>query len=70
VPLIFYGPGFRPGQYQRIVSAVDIAPTLCVWLGISSPTLATGEVLAEALLPRKRPEFIERKLVGPVPPSR
>lgn len=69
VPLIFHGPGFRGGQYNSIVSAVDIAPTLCVWLGISSPTLATGEVLADALLPRKRPEFIERNLVGPVPPA-
>ncbi len=69
VPLIFYGPGFRRGQYSRIANAVDIAPTLCAWLGISSPTLATGKVLADALLPRKRPEFIEPDLVGPVPPS-
>lgn len=69
VPLIFYGPGFRPGQYHRIANAVDVAPTLCAWLGISSPTLASGEVLAHALLPRKRPEFMEPDLVGPVPPS-
>ena len=69
VPLIFYGPGFRAGEYNAIVDAADIAPTLSAWLGISAPALSTGKVLADALLPRSRPEFVEPDFVGPLAPA-
>lgn len=49
VPLIFYGPVFRPGVYPEQVSPTDLAPTLAAALGINPPALANGRVLAEAL---------------------
>lgn len=49
VPLCFYGPQFRPGQFEQTVFAVDIAPTLARALGVGPPSSATGRVLSEAL---------------------
>ncbi len=49
VPLLFFGSPFQPGRYDRNVSPVDMAPTLAAALGIAAPSLATGEVLPEAL---------------------
>ena len=51
VPLIFLGPRFKAKQFEREVDATDVAPTLAAVLEISAPSLATGEVLHEALLP-------------------
>jgi hypothetical protein len=49
VPLIFYGPQFKPGVYETPVDSVDFAPTLARALGIAPPSSSTGRVLGEAL---------------------
>lgn len=49
VPLLLYGPPFRPGVYRARCSPADLAPTLAAALGIPPPALATGRVLGEAL---------------------
>jgi hypothetical protein len=49
VPLCFYGPQFRPGQFEQMVTAADIAPTLARACGVGPPSSSTGRVLGEAL---------------------
>jgi predicted AlkP superfamily pyrophosphatase or phosphodiesterase len=45
VPLIFMGPGFKPGVYQTPSTPADLAVTLAALLGITPPAVATGRVL-------------------------
>jgi arylsulfatase A-like enzyme len=49
VPLIFCGPGVRPGIYTGDVSPVDLAPTLSALTGIEFPAGRDGRVLPEAI---------------------
>ncbi|HEX2187892.1 MAG TPA: alkaline phosphatase family protein [Longimicrobiaceae bacterium] len=49
VPVIFYGPGFRPGKYDRFARVVDMAPTLARVLRVTPTELLDGRVLTEAL---------------------
>lgn len=49
VPLIFFGPAFRPGVYPEKVSPLDLAATLAAALRITPPARATGQVLTQAL---------------------
>lgn len=49
VPVLLYGPAFRPGRYDAMARVVDIAPTLARVLGISPTEALDGRVLAEAL---------------------
>jgi hypothetical protein len=49
IPLIFMGPGIRPGFYHQPVVANDVAPTLAVLLGIEAPSGSVGRPLLEAL---------------------
>jgi predicted AlkP superfamily pyrophosphatase or phosphodiesterase len=51
VPLILFGRGVKPGQYQDAASPADIAPTFASVTNVSLPT-AQGRVLQEALSPR------------------
>lgn len=53
VPLVFWGPGFRRGQYDDRVATVDIAPTLARLLAIAPDTAVDGRVLGEALGPER-----------------
>lgn len=56
VPLIFLGPRFRAQSFEQEVDASSVAPTLSAILEIAAPSLATGKVLDEALLPSSPPE--------------
>lgn len=56
VPLLFFGPPFRPGVYPEEVAPTDIVPTLAALLQINRPTLASGRVLTEALRTTGREE--------------
>jgi arylsulfatase A-like enzyme len=47
VPLIFYGPGIRPGIRYEAVTINDVAPTLAAILGVETPSGATGRILGE-----------------------
>lgn len=49
VPIVFYGPPFKPGRYSQFARVVDVAPTLA-WVVGTTPTEAVdGRVLWEAL---------------------
>lgn len=49
VPLVFYGPAFKPGVYDQPVEPIDLAVTLSEVLGINKPASATGHVRWESL---------------------
>lgn len=49
VPIIFYGPWFRPGRYTEFTRTVDIAPTLAAILGLQPSERLDGVVLAKAI---------------------
>ncbi len=49
VPVIFMGPGFKPGRYNAPVAVNDIAPTLATYLDIETPSGSVGRCLHEAL---------------------
>lgn len=49
VPIIFYGPWFRPGRYTEFTRTVDIAPTLAAILGVQPAERLDGVVLAKAI---------------------
>ena len=52
VPIILFGKGIKPGEYVRAVTPADIAPTLAYLCGVTLAH-ADGEVLVEALVPRR-----------------
>jgi hypothetical protein len=47
VPVIFMGPGIKPGKYHEPVIVNDIAPTVATMLAIETPSGSVGRVLAE-----------------------
>lgn len=49
VPLIFYGPPFRPGMRRERARVVDLAPTLARVLGVTPTDRVDGRVLAAIL---------------------
>jgi hypothetical protein len=49
VPVIFWGPGIKPGSYGESIAVNDIAPTLAALLGTSEPSGSMGRVLTEIL---------------------
>jgi hypothetical protein len=49
VPVIFVGPGIKPGRYSQPIVVNDVAPTLAEMLGIEAPTASCGRVLSEML---------------------
>lgn len=51
VPVIFYGPPFKPGRYANEFYITDIAPTLCSALHITEPAGSFGKVAVEILRP-------------------
>ncbi|RMD95340.1 MAG: alkaline phosphatase family protein, partial [Calditrichaeota bacterium] len=50
IPLIFWGPGVKVGNYHQSVILNDLAPTLSSILKIAFPSGNQGHVLYEALL--------------------
>lgn len=49
VPVLFMGPGIRPGRYDITIHPNDIAPTLATMLDIQTPSGSSGRVLTEML---------------------
>lgn len=49
VPVLFCGPGIKPGTYPRAIAVNDIAPTLAALLGTAQPSGSIGRVLSEML---------------------
>ncbi|HEX7979806.1 MAG TPA: alkaline phosphatase family protein [Gemmatimonadaceae bacterium] len=52
VPVIFYGPGIRPGRYAERALVADAAPTLARILGVTPIERLDGRVLERALVGR------------------
>jgi predicted AlkP superfamily pyrophosphatase or phosphodiesterase len=49
VPILFMGPGIRPGRYDNTVAPIDVAPTLATMLDVQTPAGSEGRVLTEML---------------------
>lgn len=49
VPVIFMGPGIRPGVYRQQVAVNDVAPTISALLDIETPSGSVGRPLIEAI---------------------
>lgn len=47
VPVLFMGPGIKPGRYDETIAPNDIAPTLATMLDIQTPSGSSGRVLTE-----------------------
>lgn len=47
VPVLFLGPGIKPGTYPGAIAVNDIAPTLAALLGTAEPSGSIGRVLSE-----------------------
>jgi arylsulfatase A-like enzyme len=47
VPVLFWGPGIKPGTYSGTIAVNDIAPTLAALLGTAEPSGSMGRVLSE-----------------------
>jgi len=50
VPVIFMGPGIKPGRFDEEIAVNDIAPTLATYLDIETPSGSVGRCLAEILI--------------------
>jgi type I phosphodiesterase/nucleotide pyrophosphatase len=49
VPVIFMGPGIKPGRYHGTIAVNDIAPTLATMLDVETPSGSVGRVLSEMM---------------------
>jgi arylsulfatase A-like enzyme len=49
VPVLFYGPPFKPGKYDEFARVVDMAPTLAAVLHATPLEKLDGHVLQSAL---------------------
>ena len=49
IPLIFMGPGIKPGRYVRPVALNDLAPSLATLLNVETPSGSVGQPLAEMM---------------------
>lgn len=55
VPVIFMGPGIRPGLFHEPVAVNDIAPTLATLLQVETPSGSVGRVLTEIFASDRAP---------------
>jgi hypothetical protein len=49
IPVIFFGPGVKPGGYYEKIAMNDIAPTLSAMFGVEAPSGSIGRVLTEIM---------------------
>jgi arylsulfatase A-like enzyme len=49
VPMIFYGPAFRPGRYDEFVRVIDMGPTLARALGVEPLEPLDGRPLTRTI---------------------
>lgn len=49
VPVIFMGPGIKPGRFHQPIAVNDVAPTLATYLDIETPSGSVGRCLTEIL---------------------
>jgi arylsulfatase A-like enzyme len=51
VPVVFMGPGVKPGAYDAAIGPQHIAPTLGALIGVDYPLQDADRLLAEAIVP-------------------
>lgn len=51
IPIVFMGPGIKPGRYDDTIAMNDIAPTVATLLSVETPSGSQGRVLHEMLAP-------------------
>jgi predicted AlkP superfamily pyrophosphatase or phosphodiesterase len=51
IPLVFMGPGIRPGRYDATVALNDLAATVATMLSVEIPAGSQGRVLHEMFAP-------------------
>jgi len=49
VPVVFYGPWFKPGKYSQKALVADMAPTLAAIAGVTPSEKLDGRVRTEAI---------------------
>ena len=49
VPVIWMGPGVKPGRIARHVETVDVAPTIAAYTGVKYPSGTRGKVMTEII---------------------
>jgi predicted AlkP superfamily pyrophosphatase or phosphodiesterase len=49
VPVIWMGPGIKPGRIARRVETVDVAPTISAYLGVKYPSGSRGNPMVEVV---------------------
>ncbi len=49
IPLVFMGPGIKPGRYYRSAALNDLAPSVAAMLDIEIPSGSVGRILEEML---------------------
>lgn len=49
VPILFYGPPFKPGRYPGFTRTVDLGPTLAKVLGVTPTERLDGRILSQAI---------------------
>lgn len=49
VPIIFYGPAFKPGRYTQVARVVDMAPTIATVLRVAPAEKLDGRVLSDVI---------------------
>lgn len=49
VPVIWMGPGIKPGRIARKVETVDVAPTISAYLGVKYPSGSRGNPMVEVV---------------------
>jgi len=49
VPIIFYGPAFKPGRYTQFARVVDMAPTIATVLRVAPAEKLDGRVLSDVI---------------------
>ena len=49
IPVIFMGPGVKPGRYARQIVLNDVAPTLATMLDVETPSGSVGRPLFEIM---------------------
>lgn len=55
VPLLFWGPGIRQGEYTRAVTPAAMAPTLARLLHVDAPSCSAVEAIYEVIAPAPPP---------------
>jgi predicted AlkP superfamily pyrophosphatase or phosphodiesterase len=50
VPVLFYGPSFKPGRYPDEFYITDIVPTLCAAMHIDEPAASIGKPFGKILV--------------------